>query len=225
MSNLLVFSKTLSVFAMVVLFSLATTGCSPSKYLYLKTDTDGGKIEFKKAGLEVILEMSTKSLLDNKLQVINASDKTVSILPSQIHFEIMGTGLCATAVPNFHKFIAMRLARLDSLCGKSTYPDVCASEIQDHYLSLMNKGFPYGTIAPGDTMSGYIALDVPLIISRSKWDKSEITKYDNTAITYMAFLTISFRKEDNNEVFKIPLLATVFNKLEKLPYSVAKNFL
>ena len=193
-----------------------------SKYLYLKSDTENGIIQLKKAGLEVRLELSGKSLVDNKLVVINRSKKRVSLLSSDIHFEIMGTDLRATAVPNFFLFIEARLARLDSLCGKASNPETCSSELKEYYRSLKPGGFPYGSISPRDTMSGYVALDIPLVISRSKWDKSEITRYGSEAITYMANVTISFRKENKKVVFTMPVMATVFNKLDTLPYGVAK---
>ena len=85
----------------------------------MKSDTDGGNIKLKNAGLEVDLAVSGKSLADNTLRVINRSKKTVLLLLSDIHFEIMGTDLRARAVPNFYKFIEERLARLDSLCVKA----------------------------------------------------------------------------------------------------------
>ena len=43
-----------------------------------------------------------------------------------------------------------------------------------------------------------------------------------TTITYMANVTISFRKEGKKVVFAMPIMATVFNKLDTLPYGVAK---
>jgi hypothetical protein len=216
---------TLSVFAIATLSFVTGIGCGPSKYLYLKSETGSGRIQMKRAGLEATLELSAKSLVDNKLRVINRSGKPLTIQPSDIQFTIIGTNLWANAVANYDEFIIKRSARLDSLCGNSSFQYVCTEELPRFYRSLRNGGFPYGTIAPGDTVTGYVAFDIPLVISRTKWGKSVITANDDKATSYKARLTFTFRKGDKKEIFTLPLRATVFNKIEKLPYDIAKFLL
>jgi hypothetical protein len=206
-------------------FFASCAGPGKGKYLYV---TSGGGVmgmEVRKSGVIVRFEPSKNSLVDNVLTVVNSSSKPVRITPFDVIVKIQGTKLWAPAVPDFDRQITRRSARLDSMCRDSRFPYACSDEIREFYRSLLGKGFPFGTVAPGDSASGFVAFDIPLVISRSKWDHTAITEKSTVATSYRSQLRITFAIGNKKTVITLPLTATVYNNLESVPYAVVKYLL
>ena len=217
------FAYVFCTLATAALFSMLSMSCAcQRKFLFLKPDNGTQRVHLKKDRLEMRIEISTNSLADHRLTVINRSNAAVTIQPEDLRIEITGTQLSAAAVAKYESFLSARSDRLLSLCDKSSFSYACETEICDYYRSLRNEGFPYGTIAPGDSAAGFVAFNMPLVVSGSAWKKITIVGLETDAITYVARLTITFTSGKKKKTIHAPLLVTVFNGPGNVPYSVAR---
>jgi len=108
------------------------------------------------------IELSSKSLIKNRIGIINGSSEVVTIRPEDITLEIEQTGIKLPAVKDYHDYVEMRYTEAKKKCESTEYPFACVDGIDKYFKHYHDvKSFQFGEIPARKNNSGYFAFNLP----------------------------------------------------------------
>ena len=125
-------------------------------------------IRSKKAGspwkkhIRVFIRFSSRSLLENRLAVMNSSESTVAIYPVDVTLEIPDAEITLPAVVDFNDYVSKRYSNAKKRCKESTRQKRCTRYVTrffDHYSAV--RTFTFGEIPSRGKREGYFAFNLP----------------------------------------------------------------
>lgn len=221
MKTIFSYSLTKAFVAVGLLCGMFSLQCKNPRFLHIESESGSSIINKKIGGVEIAMELSTNSLIDNKLAIINKSKRKVIIRPDDISIEFPGASLRATAVRDYNAFLSFRAKQMESLCSKSSQPYSCADQMRTFYNQFKNLGFSFDdTILPRHTSVGYIAFNIPLLVNNTKWDNDSIVNKITGSAS--ARIKVAFVVNHKKRIVTFPLRVSLY-ELDSLPYFVARN--
>jgi hypothetical protein len=122
--------------------------------------------------VKVFIRFSSRSLLENRMAVINASDATVAVYPVDVTLEIPKANITLPAVVNFDDYVSRRASEAKKQCAVTKRPKRCSRYVTryfNHYSGV--KTFSFGEIPPKGKRNGYFAFNLPDPFNQSSESK------------------------------------------------------
>ena len=146
------------------------TGCSSTRMVVV-IKPQKTKSRWKNQ-IRVFIRFSSKSHLENRLAVINASKTRVSVYPVDVTLEIPEAKLTLPAVLNFNDYVKKRQKAAAGQCLKSTRPKRCSRYIDRFFRHYRNVNiFRFGEIPSRKKQTGYFAFNLPDPLNESAQSK------------------------------------------------------
>lgn len=125
-----------------------------------------------KNNIKVFIRFSSRSQLENRIAVINASDATVAVYPVDITLEIPKAKITLPAVVNFDEYVNMRASEAKKQCTETKRPKRCSRYVTRFFKHYSNaKTFSFGEIPPKGKRNGYFAFNLPDPFNQSSESK------------------------------------------------------
>ena len=151
----------------VVFSALTSLSCTNMFFVAVVQPTETKVIEQNK--IKVYIDLSGKSLLKNRIAIVNKSDKTISVHPIDVVLRIIHAGVTLPAVSDYREYVHMRYGEAIKKCSDAEYPSSCSDAIDKefkryHKVKPFDFGDNYGKNRQHDTQqqTGYYTGDEEL---------------------------------------------------------------
>ena len=139
---------------------MVTVTCAP-RY-FVAVIEPGATKSLKKGRIKVMIDISSNSLLRNRIRVVNGSREPVAVYPVDITLNIKGSEVILPAVLNYHEYVTMRYDEARKRCSGTEFRYTCIEKIDKYFKRYLKvKQFPYGEIPPRKKITGFFAFNLP----------------------------------------------------------------
>jgi hypothetical protein len=109
-----------------------------------------------------MLRLSSRSLLRNRIAVINRSAEKVAVYPVDITLHIPELNITLPAVIDYARYVEMRYSEAAKKCSETDRPRRCGRYVDKYFKRFLNvRAFNFGEIKPGKKKVGYFAFNLP----------------------------------------------------------------
>ncbi|MBN1309109.1 MAG: hypothetical protein JXA18_14390 [Chitinispirillaceae bacterium] len=153
-------SRNAETVIIAVFLALTMLSCTNKFFVAVVQPTETKAIARNR--IKVYIDLSAKSLLNNKIAIFNKSRETISVYPVDIVLCIERTGVMLPAVTDYREYVRMRYAEARKKCSDADHPRSCTDAIDRVFKRYLKaKPFVFGEIPPGTKRVGYFAFNLP----------------------------------------------------------------
>jgi hypothetical protein len=168
--------------------------------------------------VEVHMRLSSASLLEDELWIVNNSKKTIEVENKDVYFTIDGRDIIIPVEEFYDSFIRRINSKATLVCNEASDNYSCVDSFTNKSNSFRDQGYPFGEIAPGEQMKGFIAFNFPSPVNDSPL-KEALTLERKKGITLLrGAIHIKVHIGETVQPFQLPAQIKLYDRLRDTPY-------
>jgi hypothetical protein len=169
-----------------------------------------------------MFKLSSRSLLRNRIAVINRSNNKVAVYPVDITLQIPDLDLTLPAVMDYKDYVTMRYQEGLKKCEESSTDQGCKKSVDKYFKRFLRvKTFQFGEIPSKKKSIGYFAFNLPdpLNITEDARNASGIIldsdQYTHDGKITVTVSSIALEPQKTSFVFPVKIISST-DKTKKL---------